>query len=120
MEKPIIRQIEPQRTEEQREITGPEAEEILRKYGYTEEFTIQTEKKVAKQNQNSNLTFEEMIRLQEENTKKIKEDEYARRNAPKPITFDPNNGYSSKVVYNSDDDLGFGFKIEITSNMKLP
>jgi hypothetical protein len=39
---------------------------------------------------------------------------------PKPTTFDGRNGYDSEVKYTSDDDTGFGFKIEITSDMKIP
>lgn len=44
----------------------------------------------------------------------------ARMNGPKPTTFDGNRGYDSEVKYSSDDDTGFGFKIEITTDMKLP
>jgi hypothetical protein len=39
---------------------------------------------------------------------------------PRPTTFDSRNGYDSEVKYTSDDDTGFGFKIEITTDMKIP
>ena len=39
---------------------------------------------------------------------------------PKPMTFDGGRGYDSEVKYTSDDDSGFGFKIEITTDMQLP
>jgi hypothetical protein len=41
-------------------------------------------------------------------------------NGPKPTTFDPNRGYESEVKWSSDDELGFGFKIEIVTDMNLP
>ena len=43
-----------------------------------------------------------------------------RRNGPNPITFDGKNGYDSEVKYSQDEDTGFGFKIEISSDMKIP
>jgi hypothetical protein len=39
---------------------------------------------------------------------------------PNPITFNGNNGYDSEVKYSTDEDTGFGFKIEISSDMKIP
>lgn len=119
MERPQIRQIENQRVESEREITGYEAEELLRKYGYgSHQFSTTTDL-----NQNHNeqpQTFEEMIRLEEEKRK----NEYLRKQqqlfGPKPITFDNKNGYDSEVKYGQDDDSGFNFKIEIVSDMKIP
>jgi hypothetical protein len=119
MERPQVRQIEGQRVEAEREVSGWEAEEILRKYGYGEQKyssipdSTQTPKQPA-------LTFEEMCRQEEEK----RQSEILRRQqqmyGPKPITFNAQNGYSSEVKYGQDDELGFGFKIEITSDMKIP
>jgi hypothetical protein len=39
---------------------------------------------------------------------------------PKPVTFNGKNGYESEIRYGSDSDSGFGFKIEITTDMNLP
>lgn len=116
MERPQVRQIETQHVESEREVTGWEAEELLRKYGYTEEYTTRHEP----QTQDNNLTFEEMIAQQEA---KQKSEEMMRKQkmyGPKPTTFDGGNGYESEVKWGSDDELGFGFKIEITTDMNLP
>lgn len=116
MERPQVRQIETQHVESEREVTGWEAEELLRKYGYTEEYTTRQEP----QTTDNNLTFEEMIAQQEA---KQKSEEMMRKQkmyGPKPTTFDGGNGYESEVKWGSDDEIGFGFKIEITTDMKLP
>lgn len=114
-----IRQIEGQRIESEREITGSEAEELLRKYGYGQDQRFSTREEPVQSTQN-NLTFEEMIRQQEEQRKAEEQRKIAKMNGPKPITFNGNGGYESQIKYGSDDDLGFGFKIEITTDMKLP
>ena len=53
-----------------------------------------------------------------------RKNEFAKRqqkeNGPNPITFDGRNGYDSEVKYSTDEDTGFGFKIEISSDMKIP
>ena len=43
-----------------------------------------------------------------------------RMNGTNPITFDGRNGYDSEIKYSQDEDTGFGFKIEISSDMKIP
>jgi hypothetical protein len=120
MNRPQVIQVEGQRVEAEREITGYEAEELLRKYGYGQpnEFSTRVEPQV-QQNQPA-LSFEDMIRQEEE---KRKADEDRRRmqiNGPKPITYNSNSGYDAEIKYGSDDELGFNFKIEITTDMKLP
>jgi hypothetical protein len=118
MERPQVRQIENQYVESEKEITGWEAEELLRKYGYS-----QNSSNVGNENQqpvNKPLTFEEMITQQDQ---KRLEDEQRRKQkmyGPKPTTFDGSRGYESEVKWGSDDELGFGFKIEITTDMNLP
>ena len=66
------------------------------------------------------LTFEQMVAQEESRLKEEEMRRRARMNGPKPTTFDGNRGYDSEVKYSSDDDTGFGFKIEITTDMKLP
>lgn len=117
MERPQVRQIQPQQVESEREVTGWEAEELLKKYGYKEEYTT---KQTKIENPNADLSFEEMVARQEA---KLKEEEMRKRqkmNGPKPKTFDGGNGYESEVKWGSDDELGFGFKIEITTDMNIP
>jgi hypothetical protein len=108
-EKPKVTFVQSQQVESEREITGYEAEEILRKYGYSERGTTRVEQS------KKALTFEEMIAQQEaEKMAKIQ-----KQNGHKPITFNGKD-YDTEVKYGSDDDLGFGFRIEITTDMKLP
>jgi hypothetical protein len=121
MQRPQVRQIENQKVESEREIIGAEAEEILKKYGYSQELTSIEEKPKTQKNKNdvSELTFEEIIAKQQEEDRKRKEKEYQKKYGPKPITFNVRNGYDSITKYESDES-GIGFKIEITSDMKLP
>lgn len=117
-ERPQIRVVQDQSVESTREITGSEAEELLRKYGYTQPQQFSTRPEEV-QPQQPALTFEEMVAQQEAK----KREEEMRRNqriqGPKPITFNGGNGYDSEIRYGSDDS-GFGFKIEITTDMQLP
>lgn len=118
MEKPQVKIIEPQRLESEREITGYEAEELLKKYGYSEQYSsipnrTSKEKKL-------DLTFEQMIELEEKRLKEEKEKKYQKQRTNKPISFNGQNGYDTKVTYKTDEELGFSFKIQISSDMKLP
>jgi len=116
MEKPIIKIIEPQRVESVREVTGYEAEEILRKYGVNQHYSTRTE---PIQEIQPGLSFEQMVAQQEAKEKEIKMRNQMKANGPKPITFNGNN-YDTEVKYTSDEESGFGFRIEISSDMKLP
>ena len=118
MERPQVRQIQPQQIESEREITGSEAEELLRKYGYSNEYSTRIEQ--PQQEQVNNLTFEEMVAQEESKRKSEEELKRQKMYGPKPITFGGENGYDSKTTYGSDEDTGIGFKIEITTDMKLP
>lgn len=125
MERPKIIEIEKQHVELDREVTGWEAEEILRKYGYSEQSSVRHDNnyindKNDNNNDNNNLTFEEMVKAEELKIKQQSEYKKRLENTPKPITFDGANGYDTHVKWGSDDDLGFGFKIEVTTDMKLP
>jgi len=121
MERPIVNFIEPQRVESEREVTGSEAEELLRKYGYTQEFSSikPTEPQPVIKRPEDELSFEEMC-ARDEAKRKAELERKRQQQGPQPKTFDNVNGYDSQVKYGSDDELGFGFKIEIISDMKLP
>jgi hypothetical protein len=120
MNRPQITQIESQRVESEREITGAEAEELLRKYGYNEPQRFSTRQEPVQPIPSTDLTFEEMVKREEEKRLAEENKKMAKMNGPKPITFDSKTGYESEVKWGSDDDLGFGFKIEISTDMKLP
>lgn len=117
MERPQARIIDQQHVESEREVTGWEAEQILRKYGQQSQHYSSAPEQ---QNIEREMTFEEML-AQEESKRR---DESLRReqriNGPRPITFNGQNGYDSEIKYGQDEDTGFGFKIEISSDMKIP
>ncbi len=119
MERPQIRQIENQRVESEREITGYEADEILKKYGYgAQQFSSIPDNNTVQYQPPT--TFEEMVRIEEEKRKNELLRKKQQMSGPNPITFDSQNGYDSEVKYSSDSDTGFNFKIEIVSDMKIP
>lgn len=119
MQRPHVRQIEPQKIESEREITGSEAEELLRKYGYSEDQQLSSIKE-PKNPKDNNLSFEEMVAQEEAKIKRERDIAYQKRHAHKPITFQNENGYDTKVTYETDEDTGFNFRIEISSDMKIP
>jgi len=119
MQRPEVRLIQNQQVEtnDNPQIDGWEAEQLLRKYGYqnTQYSTNQEQTHVE-----NPLTFEEMIAQDE--TKKRNEEmkRQHQMNGPKPVSFDGRNGYHTETKYGSDDDSGYGFKIQITSDMPIP
>lgn len=119
MHRPEVRQIDPQHIESEREVTGWEAEELLRKYGY--DATHFSTRPVEHPQQNDNgLTFEEMVAQQEEKLRREEERRRQIQNGPRPSTFDGGRGYDAEVKYSSDEDTGFNFRIEITTDMNIP
>lgn len=118
MERPQARIIDQQQVESEREITGWEAEQILRKYGHQSEQYYSVPE--PQQSEQPALTFEEMVAQEESKRKDEMLRRQQRRNGPNPITFDGKNGYDSEIKYSQDEDTGFGFKIEISSDMKIP
>jgi hypothetical protein len=81
MERPQVRQVETQHVESEREVTGWEAEELLRKYGYTEEYTTREQ---PQQQTSNNLSFEEMIAQQEAKERNEEMRKKQKLNGPKP------------------------------------
>ncbi len=118
MNKPDIRIIQSQEeTNNEVNINSWEAEQLLRKYGHKPEYsTIQQ----PPQQIDNGLSFEEMVAKQEEIERLERNRQTQKYNSPSPITFNSNNGYSSEVRYAADDDTGFGFKIEVSTDMILP
>jgi hypothetical protein len=117
MNRPEIRIIQNQEEQTQpANIDSWEAEQLLRKYGHQpQQFSTREEQQPA-----NNLTFEQMIAQEEARLKEEEIRRQQRMNGPRPTTFDGSRGYDSEVKYSSDEDTGFGFKIEITTDMKIP
>jgi hypothetical protein len=120
MQKPEVRLIQSQQieTNENPNIDSWEAEQLLRKYGYQNTQSTPVDD-LPHTTTNQELTFEEMIAKEEA---RLRAEEMRRKqaNGPKPISFDGQNGYYTETRYGSDDDSGYGFKIQITSDMPIP
>lgn len=119
MKRPEVRLIQDQQieTNQNPSIDSWEAEQLLRKYGYSQQQAGVPEHS---SNPDQNLTFEEMVARHEA---KLREEELRKRSqstGPKPITFDGKNGYHSSTSYGTDEDSGYGFKIQVTSDMPIP
>lgn len=119
MNRPEVRIIQSQEEQTQpANIDSWEAEQLLRKYGHQpQQFSTREEQPIKPVN---NLTFEEMVAQEEARLREEEMRRRARMNGPRPTTFDGSRGYDSEVKYSSDEDTGFGFKIEITTDMKIP
>lgn len=116
--RPEVRIIEPQSEESKPvEVSGWEAEQLLRKYSVDQSFSTRTQ---VQQPQQRGLSFEEMVAQEEARLKQEQIKRHQQMMGPKPVTFNGQNGYDSEVRYGSDSDTGFGFKIEITTDMNLP
>ena len=114
MSKAEVRIIQDQQEDiRQVEISEYEKEILLGKYGYlnSQQSTTPQSHPVV-----SDLSFEEMCRLKEENEKSELNKRY--QNSAKPLSF--NGDYQSETKYDTDSDLGFSYKITIVSNMDLP
>jgi len=120
MKKPEVRIVQGQEEHinNNPQIDSWEAEQLMRKYGYQntsystndQPYTVDT----------NDLTFEEMVKQSEEKENQDRLRKQQQMNGPKPISFDGRNGYHSQTTYETDSDTGFGFKIEITSDMNIP
>lgn len=121
MQRPEVRIIQDQQTETKpAEIQSWEAEQLLRKYGYTDQSFSTRESQPVDIPSNNPLTFEEMVAQEEAKRKEEEMRKRANLHGPKPTTFDGRNGYDSEIKYSSDEDTGFGFKIQIVSDMPIP
>jgi hypothetical protein len=98
-------------------VSGWEAEQLLRKYGYGESSSSTIP---AQDNPVNGMTFEEMVAQEEARLEMERAKRKQQMGGPRPITFDGRDGYHSSTSYGTDDDTGFGFKIEITSDMPIP
>ena len=118
MKRPEVRLVQDQQIEvnENPNIDNWEAEQLLRKYGYQNtQYSTNTETLPT-----SPQTFEEMIAQEDAKRREEEIRKQQQINGPKPISFDGRGGYYTETKYGSDDDSGYGFKIQITSDMPIP
>jgi len=121
MQRPEVRILQDQdiQVNNNPQIDNWEAEQLMRKYGYQNtQYSSNQESPVP--SKDNGLTFEQMIAQEEARIRDEKMRRQQQLNGPKPISFDGGNGYHTETKYGSDDDSGFGFKIEITSDMPIP
>jgi hypothetical protein len=121
MQRPEVRIVQDQdiQTNSNPQIDNWEAEQLMRKYGY-QNTQYSSNQEVSTTSQDNGLTFEQMIAQEEARIRDEKMRRQQQLNGPKPISFDGSNGYHTETKYGSDDDSGFGFKIQITSDMPIP
>ena len=104
MQRPEVRLIQDQQIEinDNPNIDGWEAEQLLRKYGYQNEQPYNIPEQPV-----NNLTFEEMVT--QEDTKKRNEEVRKKQmsNGQQPISFDGRGGYYTETKYGSDEDSGY-------------
>jgi hypothetical protein len=120
MQRPEVRLIQSQQVEtnENPSIDSWEAEQLLRKYGYQDsQYSTHQETQAPVDN---GLTFEQMIAQEEAKTKGEEMRRQQQANAPRPTSFDGSGGYYTETKYGSDEDSGYGFKIQVTSDMPIP
>ena len=119
MQRPEVRIIQDQQIENKpSEVSGWEAEQLLRKYGHAPQ-TFSTRDQEQRQEQ-SGLSFEEMIKQEELRIKEEEMRRYSKTHGPRPTTFSGERGYDAEIKYGSDEETGFGYKIQIVSDMPIP
>lgn len=119
MNRPEVRIIQSQEvvTQSESEISQAEMNALLAKYGYKQDFSIQTQ--VVQQTTQKPISFEEMVAM-EENKRKIEEERRrSQANAPKSVTFDQSRVGYAETKYGSIDD-NLGIQITIVSDMNIP
>ena len=120
MQRPEVRVIQDQdiQINNNPQIDNWEAEQLMRKYGYqNNQYSSNQETPIQ---QDNGLTFEQMVAQEESRIREEKMRREQQLNGPKPISFDGRGGYHTETRYGSDDDSGYGFKIQITSDMPIP
>jgi hypothetical protein len=118
--KPDVRIIQNQQTEinQSPQIDSWEAEQLMRKYGYKNPTNSPTDSHNPIET-DEGLTFEEMIAREDA---KIRNEKLQRTNKPNsqgPVSFDGRGGYYTETRYGSDEDSGYGFKVQVTSDMPI-
>ena len=107
MNKPEVRIVQNQEIQNSNpHVDSWEAEQLLRKYGYNQESTNQ------QPSNEPGLTFEEMIAQEE---LRIKQERIKRQQQ-----IDNSNGYKTETTYSTDEESGFSFKIQISTDMSIP
>ncbi len=124
MIKPDIRIIDAQTTSEpvQLNVSSAEAYALMAKYGInpTQAQPVQQPQYV---DPNANLTFDEMVAMEEQKIKAEKQRKEAERlremNKPTPYSFDRDRVQYYNNDYRSIEDSGFGMEVKVISDMPI-
>ena len=116
--KPEVKIIQDQQTEinESPQISSWEAEQLMRKYGYSN--PTDTQNTIEKEEQG--LTFEEMIAREEAKLRNERVQNTNKSKSTGPVSFDGRGGFYTETRYGADDESGYGFKVQVTSDMPIP
>jgi hypothetical protein len=118
MERPIVRVIDNQEENinNNPNFTSSEMNDLLAKYGYKSQNHV-----VDNVVKNTNpMTFEEMVRQQEAEERRIQGMRNQRMNGPKPITFSNDRVYSETRYSSMDLDSGsMGIQVTVVTDMKF-
>lgn len=118
MQRPEVRVIDNQQvTTSNPDVDQSEVDYLLAKYGYKQNYTPPTQ--TPYQNPQS---FEDMVRNQELDQRRLEEERNRRINGPQPVSFDNKNINYSETKWSDmeiDDGSKLGIKIQIVTDMKI-
>jgi len=119
MQRPEVRIIDQQQetVNVDANVSQSDAEYLLYKYGFKKEAPVAPQPEPPQ----NNLSFEDMVRQQELQQRRIEEERNRRSNAPQPVSFNGRNVAYSETKY-SDMEVGsnvLGIKIQIVTDMKI-
>lgn len=105
MQRPDVRIIQPQTQEITADVSGYEADALLAKYGFKQGNLVQPS------NPDNGMTFEEMVRKEEEKMAS----QLNNRNRPRAITFDDSRtNYAESKWSSLEDETGMNIGIQVT------
>jgi len=127
MQRPEVRIIEPQINSAPQEINLPASEvaALMAKYGYANTQPNNFVPPIIQKpiDPNANLTFDEMIAMEEMKNRQENQRKEAERlrelNKPTPYSFDRNRVQHYDNQYKSLDDTGFGIEVKVVSDMPI-
>jgi hypothetical protein len=114
-----VRIVEPQQEQSApQEVSGYEAAALMAKYGFSSN-PDPSSSPSPEPHPNSNLTFEEMVAIQEREMGEKRQREQQRMNGPRAYSFDGRNVSYSETKYSSVEGENFGIQIQIVSDMPI-
>lgn len=118
MRRPDVRIVQPQQDSEPQEVNLSSAEvyALMSKYGVPQESAPQIN---PIQDPNRDLTFDEMIAMEEAKLKAERYRAEMERNKPTPYSFDRKDVNYYDTKYKSIEDSNFGIEVKVVSNIPI-